>query len=207
MSERQEDQEPFHAQLRAVTQSKARYIVALAAFAAAVLFRYVLADRLGETVPYLPFFPAIMVAAWYGGLGPGVLITMLSSAVAMYWLLPPPGMAVSSPADQLSLATFVIIGLFISWLNGRLHVAEQAHQSAVATAMERAERLDAILAMTLDGIIVIDAKGRIEAFNRGAQDLFGYPRGGSARAECQHPDAVARPRTARRVSGAIPHNW
>jgi PAS domain S-box-containing protein len=40
--------------------------------------------------------------------------------------------------------------------------------------MARAERLDAILNMTADGIIVIDAKGRIEAFNRGAQDLFGY---------------------------------
>jgi two-component system sensor kinase FixL len=41
--------------------------------------------------------------------------------------------------------------------------------------MAGAERLDAILTMTVDGIIVIDAKGRIEAFNRGAQDLFGYP--------------------------------
>ena len=48
-----------------------------------------------------------------------------------------------------------------------MHAAQKAHQS-------RAERLDAILKMTVDGIIVIDAKGRIEAFNRGAQDLFGY---------------------------------
>jgi PAS domain S-box-containing protein len=29
--------------------------------------------------------------------------------------------------------------------------------------------------MITDGIIVIDAKGTIEAFNRGAQELFGYP--------------------------------
>jgi PAS domain S-box-containing protein len=46
-------------------------------------------------------------------------------------------------------------------------VAQKSYQA-------RAERLDAILDMTVDGIIVIDAKGRIEAFNRGAQDLFGY---------------------------------
>jgi PAS domain S-box-containing protein len=70
---------------------------------------------------------------------------------------------------------FVATGVVISWLNHQLHVSRQAERSAAATAMARAERLDAILNMTLDGIIVIDAQGRIEAFNRGAQDLFGYP--------------------------------
>jgi two-component system sensor kinase FixL len=171
MSEPRENQEAFHLQAPRVLT----YAVALAAFGGALLFRYVLSDRLGDTVPYLQFFPAIMLAAWYGGLGPGVLTTALSTVVAMYWLLPPAGIAVSASADQLSLATFIGVGLFISWLNHRLHVAQQAQRSAVATAMARTERLDAILTMTLDGIIVIDAKGRIEAFNRGAQDLFGYP--------------------------------
>jgi two-component system sensor kinase FixL len=172
MSEPRANQEAFHSQVSRALKS--RYVVALAAFGSALLFRYAFSDRLGVTVPYLQFFPAIMLAAWYGGLGPGLLTTSLSTVVAMYWLLPPSGIAVSGPADQLSLATFVAIGVFISWLNHRLHVMQRAQRSAIATATARTERLDTILTMTVDGIIVIDAEGRIEAFNRGAQDLFGY---------------------------------
>jgi PAS domain S-box-containing protein len=37
------------------------------------------------------------------------------------------------------------------------------------------ERLRSIIDSAVDGIIVIDSKGTIEAFNRGAERLFGYP--------------------------------
>ena len=40
---------------------------------------------------------------------------------------------------------------------------------------ESNERLRSIIDSAVDGIIVIDARGRIEAFNRGAERLFGYP--------------------------------
>ena len=53
----------------------ARYIVALALIGATLLLRYALRDWLGPNVPYLQFFPAILIAAWYGGLGPGVVAT------------------------------------------------------------------------------------------------------------------------------------
>jgi PAS domain S-box-containing protein len=152
-----------------------RYAVALAALALALLFRYVVRDSLGVDVPYLQFYPAILAAAWYGGLGPGVLVTAVSAATASYFLLPPAGIAVGGLADVLSLVVFIATGLAISWLNHRLRLAEEGQRAEAAAATARAERLDAILNMTADGIIVIDARGGIEAFNPGAQQLFGYP--------------------------------
>jgi PAS domain S-box-containing protein len=122
----------------------------------------------GGNVPYLQFFPAILVAAWYGGLGPGVLATALSAIAAMHWFLPPAGLAIGGAADVMSLGFFIAIGSGISWLN------HQWRTAAVLSAA-RAERLDAIINTTVDGIIVIDADGRIEAVNRGAERLFGYP--------------------------------
>ena len=153
----------------------AAYGVAIAAFGLSLVFRYLLRDSLGTTVPYLQFYPAIIVAAWYGGLGPGLLITIISAVAAMYFFLPPNGLAVTEAADLLSLAVFVATGAVIAWLNDRLHVAQEAQRTVAATATARAERLDAILNTTIDGIIVISASGIIEAFNRGAEQLFGYP--------------------------------
>jgi two-component system, LuxR family, sensor kinase FixL len=150
------------------------YAISLGAVAVALAFRYGIRDLVGLKVPYLQFYPAIIVAAWYGGFGPGLVATALSALASMYFLLPPAGFSVSDHADQLSLAVFAGTGLFIAWLKHRLDVAEQAQRHTAATATARAERLDAILNTTVDGIIVIDASGTIEAFNRGAQDLFGY---------------------------------
>jgi PAS domain S-box-containing protein len=139
-----------------------------------LLFRFVLNPWLGANVPFLLFFPTILIAAWYGGFGPGLLATGCSALAAMYFFLPPAGFAVDNPADFLSLALFVATGLGIAWLNQR-RTAEVEQRSAATLATGRAERLDAIINTTVDGIIVIDMKGVIEAFNRGAERLFGFP--------------------------------
>jgi two-component system sensor kinase FixL len=152
-----------------------RYLIAVLAFAASVLFRYALQDTLGQNVPFLQFYPALIVAAWYGGLGPGALGTALAVAASAYYLLPPDGFAVGGVSDQISLAVFAATGLFIGWLSQRVHDTGAALQSSAEAAHGRAERLDAILNTTTDGVIVIDAKGSIEAFNPGAERLFGYP--------------------------------
>jgi len=117
---------------------QSRYLVALAALGLALAFRYALHGVLGPTVPYLQFYPAVIVAGWYGGLGPGLLVTAGSAAAAMYFLLPPAGLAVGGWRDQLSLAVFVATGVAFSWLLHRLGEERNAHRAEAALATARA---------------------------------------------------------------------
>jgi hypothetical protein len=55
---------------RPATGDLRAYVVAVLVVAASLAFRWMFHTWLAGNVPYLQFFPAIMVAAWYGGLGP-----------------------------------------------------------------------------------------------------------------------------------------
>ena len=99
----------------------ARYIAAIGCVATSLGLRYLLSDYLGPNVPYLQFFPAILVASWYGGFGPGVLATALSAFAALYWFIGPAGAL--TVADALTLSLFTLIGIAIASLNGRLREA------------------------------------------------------------------------------------
>lgn len=160
--------------LRPSPTSRARWALALALVALATVLRLGLASWVGTTL-YLIFVPAVLGSAWYGGFGPGLLATGLSVAALAYWFLPPEGLAVGGTTDIASIVLFTVIGAALAWLNDLLRQAEGAHRDAAELATGRAERLDAIINTTVDGIIVIDSRGRIEAFNRGAERLFGYP--------------------------------
>lgn len=134
------------------------YALAIAMVAATLLARFVLSPWLGSDLPFLLFLPAVMVSGWYGGPGPGLLALALSTAAAL---------ALGYPFNWLSLALFVSIGAGITRL-------AQHTRTAIELSSARAERLEAVFNTTVDGIIVIDGRGRIEAFNRGAERLFGY---------------------------------
>ncbi|MEN6448900.1 MAG: PAS domain S-box protein [Thermoguttaceae bacterium] len=70
--------------------------------------------------PYLTFYPAVMVAALVGGIGPGVVATVAAALVVAYWILPPAGtFALTLAADAVSVCVFAFIGLMISIVGGR----------------------------------------------------------------------------------------
>jgi PAS domain S-box-containing protein len=106
----------------------AGYGVAVIACVAVLLIRMALSGTLGgRQAALLPFVLAVIAAAWWGGLGPGILATVLSALVAIFFLVPPAeSFWIVSVADGVSVAIFVFVGLTVSYLCNAMH---EAHRS------------------------------------------------------------------------------
>jgi len=66
-----------------------RYGVAVLAVLVAFAFRSAIYGDLLNRIVFTFFVPAALVAAWYGGLGPGVLATVMGLLLGDFFFLPP----------------------------------------------------------------------------------------------------------------------
>jgi PAS domain S-box-containing protein len=78
--------------------------------AIAVALRALFFGNLGRSTAYLTFYPAVMVAALYGGLPGGLLATALSAPVCVYWIQK----GFMSPVEWLALAVFLMACTMVS---------------------------------------------------------------------------------------------
>jgi len=91
--------------------------------------------------PYLLFYPAIMLAGWLGGFGPGVLATILAAlSLAFLWLPPLYSLRIQRVEDASGLMVFVAIGFAISFLNEARLQAERRAEAAEAEMRRGEER-------------------------------------------------------------------
>ncbi|HEX2568384.1 MAG TPA: ATP-binding protein [Polyangia bacterium] len=119
------------------------YGMAVLATALAMLVRWPLWSLLGETVPFITFFAAITLSGWYGGLGPGLLTTLLCSLLSdWFFLAPQQSLDIADPGDAVRLLIFVLMGGAISWLTHQHHRA--IHHLRDAIEGERQARLMAV---------------------------------------------------------------
>ena len=69
--------------------SAEKYAVAVGAVMVAFALRYSLQDALGYRIPFAFFTLSTLIAAWYGGLGPGMLAAVGGLVLADLFFLPP----------------------------------------------------------------------------------------------------------------------
>jgi PAS domain S-box-containing protein len=140
----------------------ARYAVAVAAALAAAALRGALSPIWGQDLPFLTFVPAIVLSAWAGGFGPGVVTTILGAAFANYfWVRPFHSFGVSTVADAVGLLFFAAIGVLISALSETMHRGRR--------------RLEGLLQSIDEGFVVFDEDWRYRYVNDRAAELLQQP--------------------------------
>jgi PAS domain S-box-containing protein len=157
-----------------------RYGVGLLSVAIALGVRILLEPIAGLTWPFLLFVLAVMVAARFGGLGPGLLATATSLLAVWYFpVAPHHPFAIREPREIGGLVVFVIVGAGISLLSGQQRGtlatlrAEMAERSQAAPRMaETASGASAIPEGISDGFVVFDREWRCTWINAAGARLI-----------------------------------
>jgi PAS domain S-box-containing protein len=116
-----------------------RYGVAALAVGAAVLIKMLLDPLTAQDTPFLLILGAIMVGAWYGGLGPGLVATGLSALAVDFLFLDPKISFTTVGPELLDLTAFVLEGVLVCVLTASLRAARDRAER-VALNAERHEK-------------------------------------------------------------------
>ena len=155
-----------------------RYGTACAAVAVALATRAVFSPILGDEAPFLFFVPAILAAAGFGGLGPGLLASVLSLLVGQFFLSDFPRLQQSELVDA---AIFLAIAAGLTFWGAQLvrarDMANANARNLLATTQDlisREAHLQSILETVPDAMVVINDEGIVQFFSTAAERLFGY---------------------------------
>ncbi len=123
----------------------ARALAAIGAPLAALLVSLLLDMGHGET-PFLIFYPAVAIAAWYGGVTSGVVASVLSVALADWFLIEPAhSFIIPTGRDTLVAGVFLASAFAISRMSGAHREARATAERLAGELSERALALEAEL--------------------------------------------------------------
>ena len=125
-------------------QLRHRYGLALASVAVAVMMIFLRGGPLAELNIRLLLLSAVMLSSWYGGLGPGILTTILAGS-AIYFYLPQRGYLVTDLEGTVKLVEFVVAALLITFLNDKRRKAQTRAEAAQREAEAAARAKDEFL--------------------------------------------------------------
>ena len=119
------------------------YLVAIAATLTVLLLRLILSPLLGDSAYFFPFVIAVTLSAWYGGLKPGLLSTVLGSIFAVYFFVPPfYSFRITDPRIGTGLILFFASSVVISLVCDALHKALRRVELSEAEAVQHIKAIE-----------------------------------------------------------------
>jgi signal transduction histidine kinase len=141
-----------------------RYGLAILAAMAALFLRELLSPFLGTENPYHTVWAAVVFAAWYCGVGPAILTTLLGGLGVWYWFLPPArSFRLQDPKTEIS----GIVGFL--FFSGLIIVLGEANRRS----LEKSRRAEEELQKAHDELEqkVKERTAALEAANAGLGEL------------------------------------
>jgi two-component system, sensor histidine kinase and response regulator len=115
--------------------------VALAIVLIATLVRLFFLQALGTELAFITFYPAVMIAALYGGLRGGVAATLASAVIADYFLMMPVGsLILVRSIDAVAMSLFIGSGILVSWVADQLLLSQSRLRWAETQRADQLER-------------------------------------------------------------------
>lgn len=117
--------------------------------------------------PFFLFTTAVMVSAWYGGLKPGLLATVLSVAAVNFFFLHPVWSVTTGLTELFLLAVFSLLAVVVSSINGQRLKALELLRRAEAELQQRVNERTAELTQSNEHLQAeIAERQRLEALYR-----------------------------------------
>ncbi len=144
------------------------YAVSVVAVAVAVALHLAASAFVNANALFLFLIAAVLTASALGGIGPGLVATILGAGIATIPSVHPPGGVFAD------LVIFILVGAAVSFRGEWLLRVRRGAASATADAKAREAHLRSILDTIPEAMIVIDEVGTMQSFSSAAERLFGY---------------------------------
>ncbi len=153
------------------------YGIAILSVVLALVLMLMLDPWLGLTQsPFVLFFGAVMVSAWYGSTKAGLLATGLCVILSGYLFVSSTHSLSLDLPDITRLSLFLPQGVLISVLCGTLNKSNRQAEINMRSLAISEERCRCILDTASEGIWIIDSEARTEYVNQRLAQMFGYTR-------------------------------
>jgi PAS domain S-box-containing protein len=155
------------------------YGTALPALAIGTIVRWQLGSVLGQRALYSTFFPAVMIAAYFGGLWPGLVVTFVATLVANAMVDPRLTLQFKGPGDTVAMLLFLLTSTIISGLSESLHrarcrIVADERRLADEELRETKARFRSLVQNSSDIISLFDAEGTVVYQSPSVERLLGH---------------------------------
>lgn len=143
------------------------YSFSVLAVVLATALRFWLERQVGPMPLFITWYPAVLLVASIGGAGPGIVATLLATATADYWFIPPFGFGIAHANDTVATGLFAGTGIFVSLL------AERLRRTRWADAV-RATQEQELALLNMGNVMALDLDHHIIRWSEGNRRLYGF---------------------------------